>query len=40
MIPLSWRIGGSLVLIVLLMAGSGTAAWQWQANSYGKQLAD
>lgn len=40
MIPLSWRIGGALVLIALLMAGSGTAAWQWQANSYGKQLAD
>jgi copper oxidase (laccase) domain-containing protein len=40
MIPLSWRIGGALVLIVLLMAGSGTAAWQWQANSYGKRLAD
>ena len=40
MIPLSWRIGGALVLIALLMVCSGTAAWQWQANSYGKQLAD
>ena len=40
MIPLSWRIGGALILIVLLMAGSGAAAWQWQANSYGKQLAE
>jgi len=40
MIPLSWRIGGALVLIALLMAGSSAAAWQWQANSYGKQLAE
>jgi hypothetical protein len=39
-IPLSWRIGGAVVLIALLMAGSGAAAWQWQANSYGKQLAE
>jgi hypothetical protein len=39
-IPLSWRIGGALVLIALLMTGSGAAAWQWQANSYGKQLAE
>ncbi|WGK92573.1 lysis system i-spanin subunit Rz [Pseudomonas migulae] len=40
MIPLSWRIGGALVLIAILMAGSGAMAWQWQANSYGKQLAE
>jgi hypothetical protein len=40
MIPLSWRIGGALALIVLLMAGSWAAAWQWQVNSYGKKLAD
>ena len=40
MIPLSWRIGGLLVLVALLMAGSGAIAWQWQANSYGKQLAE
>lgn len=40
MIPLSWRIGGALVLIALLMVGSGAGAWQWQANSYGKQLAE
>ena len=29
-----------LGLIALLMASSGAAAWQWQANSYGKQLAE
>ena len=40
MIPLSWRIGAALAVIALLMAGSGAAAWQWQANSYGKQLAE
>ena len=40
MIPVSRRIGGALVLTVLLMAGSGAAAWQWQANSFGKQLAE
>ena len=40
MIPLSWRIGGALVLIAILMAGSGALAWQWQANSYGKRLAE
>ncbi len=40
MIPLSWRIGGALVLIALLMVGSGAGAWQWQANSYGKQMAE
>jgi copper oxidase (laccase) domain-containing protein len=40
MIPMSWRVGGAVVLIALLMAGSGAAAWQWQANSYGKQLAE
>lgn len=40
MIPLSWRIGGALAVIALLMVGSGAAAWRWQANSYGKQLAE
>ncbi|MCO7576156.1 MULTISPECIES: lysis system i-spanin subunit Rz [Pseudomonas chlororaphis group] len=40
MIQLPWRIGGALVLIALLMAVSGAGAWQWQANSYGKQLAE
>jgi hypothetical protein len=34
------RIGGALALVVALMIGSGTAAWRWQSNSYGKQLAD
>ncbi|CAI8773700.1 prophage endopeptidase [Pseudomonas jessenii] len=38
--PLAWRTVGALALLVLLMFGSGTAAWRWQANSYGKLLAD
>ncbi len=38
--PLSWRIGGALLAIALLMAGSGAAAWQWQANSFGLRLAE
>ncbi len=28
------------VLVLALMAGSGALAWKWQANAYGKQLAD
>lgn len=27
-------------LVLALMAGSGALAWKWQANAYGKQLAD
>lgn len=34
------KLLGLLVLILLLMAGSGAVAWRWQANSYGKQLAE
>ena len=37
---LAWRVGGALLLILVLMAGSGAAAWRWQANSYGKHLAE
>ena len=31
--------GGVLLIILALMAGSGWAAWEWQANAYGQQLA-
>ena len=31
--------GGVLVLMLCLMAGSAWAAWEWQANAYGLQLA-
>ena len=31
--------GGVLMIILALMAGSGWAAWEWQANTYGQQLA-
>ena len=31
--------GGVLLIILTLMAGSAWAAWTWQANAYGQQLA-
>ena len=31
--------GGVLLIILALMAGSAWAAWVWQANAYGQQLA-
>ena len=31
--------GGVLLIILALMAGSAYAAWAWQANAYGQQLA-
>ena len=31
--------GGVMLIILALMAGSAWAAWAWQANSYGQQLA-
>ena len=31
--------GGALLLTLALMAGSAWAAWAWQANEYGRQLA-
>ena len=31
--------GGVLLIILALMAGSAWAAWEWQANTYGQQLA-
>ncbi len=31
---------GALVLVIALCAGSFAIAWQWQANSYGKLIAD
>ena len=34
---LKW--GGVLLLMLCLMAGSAWAAWEWQANTYGQQLA-
>ncbi|MGP5481278.1 lysis protein, partial [Pseudomonas helleri] len=30
---------GGLMIILTLMAGSAWAAWVWQANAYGQQLA-
>ena len=32
--------GGVLLIILSLMAGSAWAAWEWQANTYGQQLAE
>ena len=32
--------GGVLLIILAPMAGSAWAAWEWQANAYGQQLAD
>ena len=31
--------GGVLLIILALMAGSAWAAWAWQANAYGQQVA-
>ena len=31
--------GGLMLIILALMAGSSWAAWAWQANAYGQQLA-
>ena len=31
--------GGVLLIMLALMAGSAWAAWAWQANTYGQQLA-
>ena len=31
--------GGGLMIILALMTGSAWAAWGWQANAYGQQLA-
>ena len=35
-----WRLGGAALIVLSLMAGSGWAAWEWQANSYSRQLAE
>lgn len=35
-----WRLGGAALIVLLLMGGSGWAAWKWQANSYARQLAE
>ena len=40
MTPATWRIAGWAALILLLMAGSGAAAWQVQDWRYGKRLSD
>ena len=34
-----WRLCGVALIVLLMMAGSGAAAWNWQANSYERQLA-
>ena len=33
------RWGGVLLIILALTVGSARAAWEWQANAYGQQLA-
>ena len=33
------KCGGALLILLGLMAGSAWAAWAWQANTYGQQLA-
>ena len=33
------EVGRVLLIILALMAGSAWAAWEWQANAYGQQLA-
>ena len=32
--------GGALLLMLCLMAGCAWAAWEWQANAYGQQIAE
>ena len=32
--------GGALLMMLSLMAGSAWAAWEWQANAYGQQIAE
>lgn len=34
------KLVGPIALTLLLMVGSGAAVWRWQANSYGRQIAD
>ena len=34
------KVVGALLIILALMAGSVWAAWKWQANAYGRKLAD
>ena len=33
------KLSGVLMIILSLMVGSAWAAWEWQANAYGQQLA-
>lgn len=40
LIPAQFKLLATAILAGLLAALSAAAAWQWQANSYGKQLAD
>ena len=35
----AFKWSGALLIILVLMAGSAWAAWTWQANAYGQQLA-
>jgi hypothetical protein len=39
-IPLSWRIGGTVAFVALLMAIACFSAWKVQDWRYGKQLAE
>lgn len=40
LIPVQYRLIAAGVALLALMALSAAGAWQWQANSYGKQLAE
>ena len=40
LMPGQYKLLGAGLVVALLMVLSGAGAWQWQANSYGKQLAD
>lgn len=40
LIPVQYRLLATGLAAAMLMALSATAAWQWQANAYGKQLAE
>lgn len=40
LIPVQYRLLAAALVVGALMAMSAAGAWQWQANAYGKQIAD
>ena len=40
LVPAQYKLLAGTVAVVLLMALSAIGAWQWQANSYGRRLAE